>query len=421
MKTWAMLLLAAIGVLGCSTGKKAEPTTALPATASREPTAPLTAEEFDAATAEDFAIAGDEEEGRQGRGVRDSIVEYDNAPPPGVTLLSPAELHEWTREDFLREGDEAEEGEAEARVGGAVMVSSRMALAPPPPNMSKWPVLTLSREWVEESKNRVTVTTNFIVVGASRVHDVEKGGDDGDIHIGGVAESIGLPIVCEIMNAASPTAHDAVAMAKNLAKDEGATEIAGAWRIWCEHPGVPQVQFGETPYEGHPSNPDHVFEVHPATTFGGIDVSGTVVAIPGYEAYNAAKAFKYYESIPCDISFDDDTVTIRTPVAKYNYAHFVIRLEEDGALVAEDGRIRRCSVLDDQDRVVAKNRRMIFIRGTEPHQRVKDLKTGDTLHVLGIPRMNLAVVSWRVRNAEARPEVLSWRLPYEMIVVGTMD
>jgi len=43
------------------------------------------------------------------------------------------------------------------------------------------------------------------------------------------------------------------------------------------------------------------------------------------------------------------------------------------------------------------------------------------LHVLGIPRIDLALVSWRVRNAGTRPEALRWDLPYEIIVVGVFD
>ena len=38
-----------------------------------------------------------------------------------------------------------------------------------------------------------------------------------------------------------------------------------------------------------------------------------------------------------------------------------------------------------------------------------------------MPRINLAVVSWRVRNGAARPEVLRWNLPYEIVVVGFFE
>jgi len=41
--------------------------------------------------------------------------------------------------------------------------------------------------------------------------------------------------------------------------------------------------------------------------------------------------------------------------------------------------------------------------------------------VVGIPRINLALVAWRAAHAQERPEVLSWNLPYEIIVVGVFD
>jgi hypothetical protein len=52
----------------------------------------------------------------------------------------------------------------------------------------------------------------------------------------------------------------------------------------------------------------------------------------------------------------------------------------------------------------------------EPKNR--NLKKGDRLPVLGTPRIDLALVSWRAKYAKDRPEVLNWNLPYEIIAVG---
>lgn len=46
---------------------------------------------------------------------------------------------------------------------------------------------------------------------------------------------------------------------------------------------------------------------------------------------------------------------------------------------------------------------------------------GKLLHVLGIPRVNLAAVGWRVSVRKNRPEVLEWNLPYEMLIVAATD
>ncbi len=42
--------------------------------------------------------------------------------------------------------------------------------------------------------------------------------------------------------------------------------------------------------------------------------------------------------------------------------------------------------------LLLRNRRMVFAAGTTPDQRVSAMHAGDTLEVLGIPRINLALV-----------------------------
>ncbi len=56
-----------------------------------------------------------------------------------------------------------------------------------------------------------------------------------------------------------------------------------------------------------------------------------------------------------------------------------------------------------------------FMNDTPTYDAMEN-KGGDCL-LFGIPRIDLAIVSWRARNAKTRPEVLSWNLPYEIIVV----
>jgi hypothetical protein len=97
---------------------------------------------------------------------------------------------------------------------------------------------------------------------------------------------------------------------------------------------------------------------------------------------------------------------------------FKLRLEEDDQFLTFDGRIVRCTALTVDGQELAGNRRMVFVKNTLPEKAVRDLRKGDELHVLGIPRIDLAVVSWRARNAAERPEALHWNLPYEIIVVG---
>ena len=43
------------------------------------------------------------------------------------------------------------------------------------------------------------------------------------------------------------------------------------------------------------------------------------------------------------------------------------------------------------------------------------------MHVLGIPRINLALVSWRAAQAKTRPEALQWNLPFEIVAIAELE
>ena len=61
---------------------------------------------------------------------------------------------------------------------------------------------------------------------------------------------------------------------------------------------------------------------------------------------------------------------------------------------------------------------MVFAAGTPPELAVKRLGRGDRLHVYGMPRLNFAEISRRVRESERTPAVLTGTVPYEIIVLG---
>ena len=63
---------------------------------------------------------------------------------------------------------------------------------------------------------------------------------------------------------------------------------------------------------------------------------------------------------------------------------------------------------------------MVFVKGTKPYNTVKQMKQGQTIRVLGVPRVSLALVSWRCDNAQDQPDVLNWGLPYEMVIVAVL-
>ncbi|HEY8224976.1 MAG TPA: hypothetical protein VIG25_06855 [Pyrinomonadaceae bacterium] len=67
---------------------------------------------------------------------------------------------------------------------------------------------------------------------------------------------------------------------------------------------------------------------------------------------------------------------------------------------------------------IVRKRRMVFVAGTKPETNVRKLKEGQCMLLLGMPRLNLSLVSFRAREGANDPNVLSWNLPYEVVIVG---
>ncbi len=277
--------------------------------------------------------------------------------------------------------------------------------------------ITLKNDFIEKYKNRATIDAKYTVAKAHKKPNPPS--KDGDLHIAGTAPEIGLPAVAEIMNAASEK--EAVDTIHNVEGTGQAIAISGAWRLWCEHGGSgDQVQGKKIP-PITTSNPDHVFEIHPVTQVGELSVLDSLRPIEGFEPKDAHDAFTKYESIKARIIPKGKTTSIVTTMAGYNYVEFVMKINDDQQHEVEDGRFVMASVHDIEGELLVRNRRMVFIKGTPPEQKVKDLKKGDCLHVLGLPRIDLALVSWRAQNSKKNPDVLNWSLPYEIIIVGVYD
>lgn len=275
--------------------------------------------------------------------------------------------------------------------------------------------ITLRRTFIEKYKNRVTIDATF-TVDKAHAHP-NPPAKDGDLHVAGRAPEISLPTVAEIINAA---ADDSAVSLVHAAEGTGTPiRIAGAWRIWCEHGGGSDQRQGAPLKSFTTTNPDHVFEIHPITQIGDYPTVTGWTPIEGYDPKAAEDAFERYESKGSKIRINPGgaTVTINTGGLGYNYVRFKIVLNESPFRV-QDGYLVMAQVLDRADELLVRNRRMVFANGTPPADRVSGRQAGDTLEVLGIPRINLAILSWRVRTGPTRPEVLSWNLPYEMIVVG---
>ncbi len=291
-----------------------------------------------------------------------AVIARDNFNSLGsrVPRLSRAELERATAKDAESEAENVTdnplaERRAPAAAAQATVPAHRLSrdilLSPPDEERDSrtgakdWQI-TLKSSFIEKFKNRATLTTRYRVI-AFKAHSPRE---DGDAHVAGLPEDVGLACVAEIMNV--KFFRGALADVKTKAQSEELVSITGAWRIWCEHPDAepatagPQIQDDVIP-EFQTSNPNHVFELHPLNEFDGIPLAGSFEPIDGYSPKEASKAFSYYESLPCRIVPDaaNQTITLFTSKAGYNYAEFVLELEEDHQFVTLDGRIVRCSAL----------------------------------------------------------------------------
>ena len=168
------------------------------------------------------------------------------------------------------------------------------------------------------------------------------------------------------------------------------------------------------------SNPKHLFEIHPLTSFGGVPLLDSFAPIPKYSAYPAKTAFGFYENVPATIQGNSSAIMIESGEAKFNYTEFVVELAGKPQDV-HDGYLVLASVFDTSDEeepVTSAPRRMVFVKGTPPANQVQTLGKGDVLHVLGIPRVNLAEVFAIAQKATAKAAAV--KLPYEMIIVAVL-
>ena len=288
--------------------------------------------------------------------------------------------------------------------------------------------LGLRTEFVKQVKDRATLTTTFNVDGRpGSPHSVGEGSNDGDVHLAGRDTVVLLPLVVEIVNARME--NDTWQFLKQLTLGT-AVDVTGVWRIWFEHPGTePQVQGDDVPAPDN-SNPDHVFELHPVTSIAGFDCLDSFLPIVNpnttpprvFKAYDAVKAFEHYEGLEVSITRTATGITITAGHGKLNYADFVMKLAGKPKEVA-DGYIVPAKILEvgtEDDFVVGRNRRMIFSKGSEAADIVKDKVKNDTLHVLGIPRVNLNKVYAIAQNLAEDDEFIG-PLPYEMIIVAVLE
>lgn len=276
--------------------------------------------------------------------------------------------------------------------------------------------LTLNQDFVEKYKFKLLIESNFTIDQVpSRPNSPSK---DGDLHIAGRdADNIGLATVAEIMNARSVP--EAVSFVQS---NEGKTvPVTGVWRLWCEHAGSEIHKQGAELLPFDKTNPDHVFEIHPVTKIGEFDLMSTLKPIEGFREKDAEDAFARYEATKFSMSVDGTgTVTIRTTMAGFNYVKFVIKPDKSKMALETDGLFVPCDINSLEGHLLARKIYIAAPKGSKTYDDILTLPDDKGLIILGIPRMSLARIDWRIKNAPqyTDEDVLSWGMPYEIVAVG---
>jgi hypothetical protein len=274
--------------------------------------------------------------------------------------------------------------------------------------------IEINKSFLEKYKDRVGITATFTVDKA--MQNPTGRSLDGDLHFAGRAPEIALPAIAEIANAASEKkvtdlVHGAEGKGKPL-------KVSGVWRIWPEHPGSAPEEQGKPLPAMESKNPDHVFEIHPVTRINDLEILETFWPVEGFMPGDAHSTFEIYEKAECTLKIGPGTVSIITRKGLYNDVEFLMEIADNRQIEAPGGRFVIASARDLNGALLVERLRMVFAKGTPPERAVKLLKRGARLHVYGLPRVDFAEVSRRVRSSQTNPALLVKPLPYEIIILG---
>lgn len=277
--------------------------------------------------------------------------------------------------------------------------------------------IILRKSFVDSLKNKVTISADYEIAFTHKYPNAPS--KDGDIHIAGKVSGVGLPVVAEIMNAKKqPSALQIIHQNEGNGKT---VNMIGVWRLWCEHAANGEIQEQGADVIINNTNPPHVFEIHPVLKVNEIDLIESLKPIIGFQYKNSDDAFFKYSNTICKIEDLNDKIKITTNGVGYNYAEFWIEVMDDTQFVVDDGRFVFCTVLNQNIELICNKMRMVFPKGSQAEKKVTKLKKGAVMHVVGIPRMDLALVSYRIEHSSKKPEILNWNLPVEMIIVAILQ
>ena len=274
--------------------------------------------------------------------------------------------------------------------------------------------IEIDRPFIEKYKNRVTVRTVFTVDAAMSAPLPPP--LDGDLHIAGRARQVELPIVAEIANARDEQA--AIDVVNRAAARHATVRMSGVWRIWPEHAGRAKEDQGEPLGPLGSDKPEHVFEIHPVTRIDRVSLLDSFKPVKGFSPGDAERTFGIFQKATYTLKVMPKKVAIVVDTGLYNDIEFVMKVAPDPQLVVSDGRFVVASAMDHDGKLLVQRLRTVFVRGTPPELAVKQLKSGEQLHVYGMPRIDFAEIARRVKESRTNPALLKQPLPYEVIILG---
>jgi len=274
--------------------------------------------------------------------------------------------------------------------------------------------IEIDKTFIEKYKDRVSITATFTVDKAMQNPIARM--FDGDLHLSGRAPDIALPVVAEIANGATEKA--ATALVHGAEGTGKPLKISGVWRIWPEHAGSEKAEQGKPLPASESVNPGHVFEIHPVTRINKIGLLGSFRPVEGYMPGDAHATFGIYEKVECKLMIKPKAISIVTEKGLYNDVEFLMEITDNRQVKAPGGRFVIASARDLKGNLLVERLRMVFVKDTPPEKAVRLLKRGARLHVCGLPRVDFAEVSRRVRGSQTNPALLVKPLPYEIIILG---
>ena len=293
--------------------------------------------------------------------------------------------------------------------------------------------IVLKTAWAKRFRNQLSIDMTMTVLGLNKGKE-----DDGDSHGGSRQNSVGLPMVAEILNGTAATqaaARAALAPGNNPQKN-----VYGAWRLWFEHPasGGTQCQTfsGTAPticahqtVTGADSNPAHSFEVHPVFDVNGVSVARTsmVLTADNDSVMDTDRAFGDFtgKNKILTVARSATALTLNSIKVVDNYVQMHVRVtrarvattrQKDGTV---DGGFVIVDVFSstDEEQILRSDVRLFYFRDSNPGDALDRAAPGDEFTVVGTPRLDLDAV---LTKSEGKMTV-SMPLPFEFVIVALLE